>query len=722
MNKIELKEENGKIFSHIRNKWLEKTPEEIVRQNFVCRLVNEYGYSIDQMDEEVKLTTSQRGTGRASADLVIWKTKEEKNKNKPAFIVFEFKAANLNLKVEDCYQGYNYATWSRAKLFAISNEKELQVYKTVEDELPLKLQPVNGIPKASEILDEEKLNNFLIKTKEFTGDEFAKVLHKCHNIIRNNDKLDPADAFDEISKILFIKIMYERRPKQESIFSLKQFNKLKEAWNISKGRSETETSYMQRLFEDVKAEFKKDNIFDKNEKIRLKENSFEAIVKELEIYNLTATSADVKGIAFEKFLGKTFRGELGQFFTPRTLVNFMVEVLDPLEGELIADPACGSGGFLIKAFEKIRDDIEKEIILKKKEKQKEIFGQNLEKIDDEKLKAEYEEFLEKINKEYEERIKKLSHSALFGTDANPRMARVAKMNMIMHGDGHNGIHHNDGLLNVNGIFEERFDVILANPPFGARVPRTLKIEDSDKYSDEEKIKLYRKEYGERYDEAMKKVTENIGKPLISLYETGKMSTLTEVLFIERALTLLRKGGRMGIVLPEGVLNNSNLQKVREYFEGKAKIILIVSIPQDVFVASGATVKPSLVFLKKFTEEEENEYLKIQEESRNEIEEKYKKEISELEEKIKAEKTAQAKKPFKDELKILKEKIESEIKKLVKEKFNYKVPIAEVEKAGISTTGAIIENELEPLAKEFSEYRKKNNLWQNNLSENVSNKK
>ena len=88
---------------------------------------------------------------------------------------------------------------------------------------------------------------------------------------------------------------------------------------------------MQFLFEEVKEEFREDNIFEVHEKINLREISFEQIVKELEIYNLTTTSSDVKGIAFEKFLGRTLRGELGQFFTPRTLVNFMVDVLDPVE-------------------------------------------------------------------------------------------------------------------------------------------------------------------------------------------------------------------------------------------------------------------------------------------------------------------------------------------------------------------------------------------------------
>ena len=95
--------------------------------------------------------------------------------------------------------------------------------------------------------------------------------------------------------------------------------------------------------------------------------------------------------------------------------------------------------------------------------------------------------------------------------------------------------------------------------------------------------------------------------VLDRFKLGKVSGLTEVLFMERCLNLLKPGGRMGIVLPEGVLNNSNLQKVRDFFESRAKILLITSIPQDVFIASGATIKPSLLFFKKFTKEEEKQY-------------------------------------------------------------------------------------------------------------------
>ncbi|MFY4788250.1 N-6 DNA methylase [Aliarcobacter butzleri] len=729
------------IFSPIRNKYFDAQPEEIVRQEFVCKLINDYGYSLSQMDEEVKLTTSQRGTGRASADIVVWKNEDEKKKKKTAFLVVELKAPELRLKVEDCYQGYNYATWSRAKLFAISNGKELQVYKTVEEELPLKLQPVNDIPHIDTIQDDKKLEESLAKTKEFTGDEFAKLLHKCHNIIRNNDKLSPEASFDEISKILFIKIMYERNPKQEAIFSLKQFERLKEAWNMSRGKSESESSYMQRLFEDVKAEFLTDNIFDENEKIKLRERSFEQIVKELEIYNLTSTSADVKGIAFEKFLGRTFRGELGQFFTPRVIVDFIVDLLEPKENELICDPCAGSGGFLIKTFESIQKTMDDYYIELKKTKQKEIFGQELENIDDEELQKQYEEFVSIVNKEEEEKIRKLSHESIFGTDANPRMARVSKMNMIMHGDGHNGIHHNDGLLNVNGIFHNRFDVIVTNPPFGTNLDKKYPlVEEDSKYINPTIIDNYVKKYAkelfirsghtekyvekehfdivkEQYLKEMGQVTNNIDKPIRNLFKVGRElgSGATEVLFIERCLDLLKPGGRMGIVLPEGVLNSSNLQNAREYFESRAKILLIVSMPQDIFISSGATVKTSLVFLKKFTQEEAKEYETIKKEVTKDIRAKYAKDIDSIKEILKLRGkealSATEKKIKNSELKELETKRDNEIKEIIKQKFDYEIPISDIKKAGITTTGAETDNELPELLKIYTEYRKANNLWE-----------
>ncbi len=765
--KIEIK--NGKIYAPLKDKWLVEKPEEIVRQKYIAKLVNHYGYNIKQMKQEVKVSNSKRGQGRAYADIVIWKSEKDKKEDKKAFIVIECKAENITIKQEDYFQGYNYASWAGASFFVTTNEKETKFFNVDKEYLPKKLQEIIEIPKAKNINNKKEIEKILKSLKVFERDEFAKLLFQCHNIIRNNDKFSPEMAFDEISKILFMKIRYERNPDEEAIFKKEKFLKNKENYNKNVRpylkSDDKKTPYIQILFRQTKDEFKEDELFDKNENIKIKQVSFEAIVEKLEKYNLSDTSDDVKGIAFEKFLGKTFRGELGQFFTPRTIVDYMIDIIEPQEGEIICDPCAGSGGFLIKAFEYIREKIEENINQEKEKIRNVFFDDEFEKLKDkdkDKITEKVNKYFAQLNEELRPtnnkgRLHNLSYYSIYGTDANPRMARTAKMNMIMHGDGHGGVHHNDGLLNINGIFENRFDIILTNPPFGARVDKNLEIVESDKYTDTKKIEKYTKRYGKKYSDAIKKV--EVGKKIIDLYDLGKISGLTEILFMERCIQLLKPNGRLGIVLPEGVLNNSgNLQKVREYFEGKAKILLITSIPKDVFMASGATVKPSLVFLKKFSEKETKIYKEITEKTTTEIIEKYKPKIDKIEkivenikneikisisiikklkkdiktknndkEKIKKQiaeqetnkfiaknKLSKEKKLIRQTLKNIEEKKSKEIKQFVKERFNYKIPIAEIEFAGIDSKGAVCENQLIKLAKEFKEYRKKNNPWKEKM--------
>lgn len=719
---MEIQIKDNKIYAPLKDKWLILKPEEEVRQTYIKRLVNSYGYTISQMDQEIQVSNSQRGQGAARADIVVWRSKEDKESKKYPLIVVECKAESVTIHKEDYYQGMNYASWAHADFFVTTNLKETRIFKVVKGQIPDKLDEIVDIPDANQAENQKEVNKLLKQTKAFTRDEFSKLLFKCHNIIRNNDKLSPEAAFDEISKILFIKIRYERSNSDSQIFSAQRFNTLKknrEDYN-KEMKIKEEKPFFQDLFDLTKQEFANDHLFDDNAKIEIRENSFEQIVKELEIYNLSTTSDDVKGIAFEKFLGKTFRGELGQFFTPRTVVDFMVSILDPQEGELVCDPCCGSGGFLIKTFEYVREKIEKDIEKQKEAIKAECYGENYDKLPEKKkqnIEKEVAQTFSYLNEELninneKGRLRSLSFDCIYGTDANPRMARTAKMNMIMHGDGHGGVHHHDGLLNVNGIFENRFDIILTNPPFGARVEKDLKISEADKFTDETKIKAYVKRYGEEYIKALRQVNDNINKSLLSLYKID--SSLTEVLFIERCLNLLKPGGRMGIVLPEGVLNNTNLQKARDFVEGKAKILLIVSIPQDVFTASGATVKPSLLFFKKFTEEEAATYSQILNQAQSEVVSKYQKEVESLKEKLKQRGSEapkkEEKKIYRAKLKVLQEKIEAEVKAIVKEQFDYEIPIAEIQKAGISTTGTEIENELIPLAKEFTPYRIARKLW------------
>ena len=767
MADFEVQEKDGKIYCPLKKAWHVSTPEERVRQYYIAILANKYGYSLEQMEQELKVNNSKRGQGKARADIVIWKNEQDKKDKKAAFIVVECKAENVKVRVEDYYQGFNYASWAHAEFFVTTNEKETKYFNVDPAYLPQKLDEVVAIPTAKDVDDAARIEQIKNQTKLFTRDEFTKTLRACHNIIRNNDKLSPEAAFDEISKLLFMKIRFERDNKGMKVFTKQEYldaaqNHEKNVRPGLKGTDLYALSYMQFLFRTTKEFFKDDRLFDDKDEINIRENSFIQILEKLETFNLSDTQDDVKGIAFEEFLGTTFRGELGQFFTPRTIVDFMTEILDPQEGEVICDPTCGSGGFLIKAFEYVREKIEADIRSKKDSLRLSIEGNDYDALPEDKqvkISHSIDKMQAALNTELDtgiegSRMYQLSRNCIYGTDANPRMARTSKMNMIMHGDGHGGVHHHDGLLNINGIFEERFDVILTNPPFGQNVDRGQLISEADKFTDEEMKKKYKKKYGAAYDEALKQVDDHIGESLLSLYDLGNTSTLTEVLFMERCLRLLKKGGRMGMVLPEGVLNNKNLQAVREYFEGKAKIILICSIPQDVFIAAGATVKPSLVFMRRFTNDEESEYANCKSEALAEVTALHQAEIDKLEATIaKADalteslkddlkkaktKLKQAKKDKKNttsveteittikkeqadnrlnkktaekELKGLYKQIDEETKPVVKKKFDYDIPIAKIDDAGITTTGAASEgNQLPQLVDEYSAYRIQNNLW------------
>ena len=767
MADLEVQEKDGKIYCPLKKAWHISTPEERVRQYYIAILANKYGYSLKQMEQELKVNNSKRGQGKARADIVIWKNEQDKKDKKAAFIVVECKAENVKVRVEDYYQGFNYASWAHAEFFVTTNEKETKYFNVDPAYLPQKLDEVVAIPTAKDVDDAARIEQIKNQTKLFTRDEFTKTLRACHNIIRNNDKLSPEAAFDEISKLLFMKIRFERDNKGMKVFTKQEYldaaqNHEKNVRPGLKGTDLYALSYMQFLFRTTKEFFKDDRLFDDKDEINIRENSFIQILEKLETFNLSDTQDDVKGIAFEEFLGTTFRGELGQFFTPRTIVDFMTEILDPQEGEVICDPTCGSGGFLIKAFEYVREKIEADIRSKKDSLRLSIEGNDYDALPEDKqvkISHSIDKMQAALNTELDtgiegSRMYQLSRNCIYGTDANPRMARTSKMNMIMHGDGHGGVHHHDGLLNINGIFEERFDVILTNPPFGQNVDRGQLISEADKFTDEEMKKKYKKKYGAAYDEALKQVDDHIGESLLSLYDLGNISTLTEVLFMERCLRLLKKGGRMGMVLPEGVLNNKNLQAVREYFEGKAKIILICSIPQDVFIAAGATVKPSLVFMRRFTNDEESEYANCKSEALAEVTALHQAEIDKLEATIakadalteslkddlkKAQtKLKQAKKDKKNttsveteittikkeqadnrlnkktaekELKGLYKQIDEETKPVVKKKFDYDIPIAKIDDAGITTTGAASEgNQLPQLVDEYSDYRIQNNLW------------
>ncbi len=694
----QLRVRKNQVFSPVRQKWVQLTPEERVRQEYLKVLENEYGYAIGQIAEEEEVTG--RGSGHARADFVIWRSVQDRSDKKNPLIIVECKADNVTIKPDDYGQGDNYARLSGSAFFATHNSKETKYWRVVHDRMPKTLEEIDNIPHAD--ASDKEVQELLKRLKVFKEDEFANLLHQCHNVIRNREKKDPAAAFDEIAKILFIKVGIERRLRagrqRQNLFTADFLDE----------QGQIHDDPIDVLFEQTKKEYKADKIFEPDESVNLKSATAREIVRLLERYNLSDTSEDIKGIAFERFLGRTFRGEIGQFFTPRSIVEFMVQMVEPKEGDVICDPASGSGGFLIRFFEIVRERIMADVDRQYREFKQELEKKSLSAVKRAELLSEkYGELQKRIDPNRKgSRVWNLANQCVFGCDANDRMARTSKMNMIMHGDGHGGVHHHDGFINVNGIFEGRFDIILTNPPFGANVEESDIILESDISVPEEVEERYRREYGDLYKKAIARVRAAQGKPLTSLFDLPKKSgrIKTEILFIERCLALLKPGGRLGMVLPEGIYNNPSLAYVREYVEDRAFIRAVVSLPQETFYSAGASVKASLLFLQKFTDEEQAEFTRKQKSAQAEVEEKYESEraehVAELKAGIAMPKNnkrgrAELVKVRKDYLRDIEAKINREARERLKEQFAYPIFLYDAEKVGITATGEADENELYP---------------------------
>lgn len=596
-----LHQEGNWLWIPLRKEWRDITtkPEEVVRQKFIRTLVQDYGYSLAQMDQERR---TQHGHKSPRADIVVWESAADKEANGSPVLVVECKTDTIQIQERDYYQGESYTRAVGCTFFVATNVRHTVPFKLVPG-LPGEFVAVNEIPKATDWGNAQRLKKILDSLRTFNRKEFQDLLYDCHCILRDVHKMDPGRAFDTISKILFIK-MYVERSGLHGTFSTDYLD------SRNKVRMPNDPPVHDGLFELTKQYYKADELFSETDKLDISEQTFRRIVKELQRFDLSKTGDDIKGLAFEKFLGTTFRGELGQYFTPRPIVDFMVELLNPKEGQLICDPASGSGGFLIRAFEHVRAQITADIQAQKDAERARIEALNLpEEEEDRQIAEAFKELNRQLlpsneeNKPIETRVGNLAWKCIYGTDAEPRAARTAKMNMIMHGDGHGGIHYHDGLLDINGIFTGRFDLVFTNPPFGSNVGSDQKVGGSnetrvrtdpayiadckDKYADEWES------WEEAHNRLVQATTEKA--PILNLYEIGrgKKNRPTELVFVERCLNLLKPGGRMGIVLPDGNLNNPSLAWLRRWAEGRAKLLAVVSLPEATFTSSKATVKASL---------------------------------------------------------------------------------------------------------------------------------
>ena len=699
---LTVQRKDGRVYSPLRAKWLVETPEERVRQEYLTTLVEEYGYALEQMQEEVEVTG--RGSASARADFVVWRTPADKADHKAPLIVIECKSDNVTIRDADYAQGENYARHVDAPFFVTHNNRETRYWRVLKDRMPGYVEEITDIPHAND--SDKAIKELIERLKTFREDEFADLLHKCHNIIRNREHKDPAAAFDEIAKILFVKVFVERELKRKRI--------RENRFTVAVLDQQFSDDPVNVLFTQTRDYYRDDRLFvdEASRKINLKPGTSREIVRELERYNLSDTSEDIKGIAFERFLGRTFRGEIGQFFTPRPIVEFMVRMVDLQEDDVVCDPASGSGGFLIRAFEIMRETITAAVDAAYRETASAIEAREdldaaakaarLREADAERGRA-------LDQRERGSRLWTLANRRLYGTDANDRMARTSKMNMIMHGDGHGGVHHHNGFLNVNGIFEGRFDVILTNPPFGSSVEKSDEVRPVDRETDPDTRRRYEEAYPGLYAEAQQRLVGAVGKPIASLFDLGgdgKGKVKTEILFLERCLSLLAPGGRLAIVLPEGILNNPSLAYVREYAEDRAFVRAVVSLPQEAFASSGASVKASLLFMQRFTADEKAAYDDAAEEARVEAALRHAPARAAETERLNALYDAAKRAKDKDAMKALVAELRKAEKAFdarekadaragLKARWRYPVFLYEAERVGITATGEADLNELLP---------------------------
>jgi len=509
-------------------------PEEKVRAEYYFDLLEKYHYPAKRVELETEMPTR---VPRFFADIVIY---EDDAKKKP-YIVVECKK-----------DGISDAEFEQATKQAIGNARVLhapfaicvagntrRAMETAEwnDKEPEKAT-ITDIPISYGKIEEYRFKkgdpDWDLKTLDKS--ELKRALEKSQNTLWAGGKRNPTVAFDELCKIIFVKIRDEKRGRKTGEYYDFQIKTHEKAESVYKR--------LDAIYQEAKQ--KDPEVF--KESLKIEPEELYTVVGHLQSISLNKTDLDIKGVAFEQFMKGFFKGISGQYFTPREIVSFTVRMMNINNDDLVLDPACGSGGFLLHALDEVRNQSEK-------------FNENDE--------AEKYRFWHDF-----------AQNNLFGIEINDSIARVAKMNMIIHDDGHTNVIGFDALEDVGkmteknrGFEKNHFDVIVTNPPFGANVKRS-------EHSYLEKFAL---------GQNGKKIRDN---------------QKTEILFIERCIDFLKPGtGQMAIVLPDGVLTNSSLQYVRDFIMEKAQILAVVSLPQIAFMHYGAGVKSSLVFIRKKGEKE-----------------------------------------------------------------------------------------------------------------------
>ena len=580
--------EEGKILDYITGNPVKETPKEKVRQRIARALFHEYGISVDDMVPDFKMKVDGR---RKKIDIAIFESgaektlenlrrivicdKEPKTGSRGAYKMRDHKQAEKEFgllyaamsqeETEDCRWGL----WTNGLDFFFF-EKETARFDT-------KFHPRGDWPMADGTLGSRTVAS-AARLRRADRDMLLTAFRRCHNYIHGNEGMPKDAAFWQFLYLIFAKLHDERRPKDQpprfwaGMFE-KQVNGKKQLVD-EQFDPEGQAAIRQRVTQlvDEVAKKYKDTVFrDNPPRITLSDRALAFVVGELAKYDLGRTAIDAKGAAYQEIVGPTLRGDRGQYFTPRGPVDLMVAMLDPQSHERVMDPASGTGGFLVSTLKHLDAKLHK--------------AQNSDPKDE--TTAEFLTVQSELRAFVERR--------LFGADFDPFLVRAAQMNILMASNGQARVFNMNSLEfpagHLQGAEEAKgkadlgtMDVVMTNPPFGSTIP----------VADPNILRHY--ELANTWERTEDGGFRNTGRP--------QGSVAPEVLFIERSLDWLKPGGRMGIVLPDGVLGNPGDEYIRWWLLRHCWVLASVDLPVEVFIVeANVNILTSLLFLKKKTDEE-----------------------------------------------------------------------------------------------------------------------
>ena len=558
--------EEGKILDYITGKPLNDSAKEQVRQRIARALFHEYGISVDDMEPDFKLKVDGRSK---KIDIAIFEAGAEHTAENLRRVVVCEKESTRSKNGNNTLRDHEQAAKDVEQLQAMMAEAENCAYglwtngleffffRREKSRFDVKFEPIGDWPMADESLGtRDVVSNARMRRAE---PEMLRIaFRRCHNFIHGNEGMPKDAAFWQFLYLIFAKMHDERQPGNLRRFwagPTEQFDE--------KGRKAIR-SRIEPLFREVKKKYS--SIFRGNEEITLSDRALAFMVSELAKYDFGRTDVDAKGAAYQEIVGTNLRGDRGQYFTPRGAIKLMVQMLDPKPDERVLDPACGTGGFLVATLDHLNKKFHAD--------SKVAVGED-----------STDEYLT-----IQDRPGDFVSRKLFGGDFDQFLVRAAQMNVVMASNAEANLFHMNSLEfpagHLTGVAPAKdaaglgtMDVVMTNPPFGSEIP----ITDPNILRHFELAHVW-----ERTDDG-------------AFRNTGRLqgSVAPEVLFIERCIDWLRDGGRMGIVLPDGILGNPGDEYIRWWILRHCWVLAIVDLPVEVFIVeANVNVLTSLLFLKK----------------------------------------------------------------------------------------------------------------------------